>query len=256
MSRQLIEVYDCYSIPDVTSKPPDHGNPRISEATPCVDNGDIGGGEGGESCKTMIETDDQLRTMIMVTGIWVAFCEQWSPNFRYSTKQVISNEISELSNRRRSDGAPPMADPRREIACMDRADQKHTPSLSSIPSSPPSCSPAASPQRTASTSTTVFGDHQSQYGGLSESEHAISPTIGDHDESELYQTALFPEVVAGSSFGGKASRSAEHFSSQYAITREEGEPSLGNNSVESERNVKKAGKFKRVLDRLKGKSTA
>ncbi|KAL8804431.1 MAG: hypothetical protein Q9200_005828 [Gallowayella weberi] len=255
MSRQLIEVYDRYSIPDITSKSLDHGNPKISEASLGVDNGDIGGGEGGESCKMMIETDDQLRSMIMITGIWVAFCEQWSPNFRYSTKQVISNGISELSNRRRSEGAQPIAFGRKEEACTDRPDKKHTPSLSSIPSSPPSGSPAASPQRTASTSTTVFGDHQSQYGALSELDHTISPTIGDHDEGELYQTAPLEEAVAGTRLGEKPSGSTEHFSSQYAVTREEGEQSFGGNPVGIERNAKRPGKFKRVLGRLKGRNS-
>ncbi|KAL8678133.1 MAG: hypothetical protein Q9186_005504 [Xanthomendoza sp. 1 TL-2023] len=252
MSRQLIEVYDRYSIPDITPNSPCHKNPEISQASPCVDNGDIGGGADGEFCKTMIETDDQLRTMIAVTGIWVAFCEQWSPNFRYGTKQVISNGISELSNRRKSDGAQPLPHARKEAQFKDRPGKKHMPSLSSIPSSPPSCSTAASPQRTASTSTTVFGDHQSQLGARSES---ISPTIGGNVECELYQTVPFLEVAAGTGFGEKPSVSAELFPSQDASAREEAEQNLGSKSDTSGRNSKKPGKFKRVLGRLNRTST-
>ncbi|KAI9741286.1 MAG: hypothetical protein M1834_003003 [Cirrosporium novae-zelandiae] len=34
--------------------------------------------------RVMIETDDHLRTLIVITGIWVAFRENWSQNFSYS----------------------------------------------------------------------------------------------------------------------------------------------------------------------------
>ncbi|MCJ1367891.1 hypothetical protein MMC16_007027 [Acarospora aff. strigata] len=39
--------------------------------------------------RTMIETDEQLRTLIVVTGIWLVFRENWSQNFRYSDAMSV-----------------------------------------------------------------------------------------------------------------------------------------------------------------------
>ncbi|EON69036.1 hypothetical protein W97_08349 [Coniosporium apollinis CBS 100218] len=47
-------------------------------------------------------TEDSLRKLIIVTGIWVAFCENWSPTFRYSlTSPASTNQSSmrRLANR-------------------------------------------------------------------------------------------------------------------------------------------------------------
>ncbi|KAL8649923.1 MAG: hypothetical protein Q9226_005370 [Calogaya cf. arnoldii] len=109
MSMQSIDVYDRYSIPCSPQATPRQGNTEQLEQEGSVGRDEIDNGEGNETSKTVVETDDDLRTLVAITGIWVAFCENWSPHFRYSTKQVISNGISELSNRRRMDDAQPLA---------------------------------------------------------------------------------------------------------------------------------------------------
>ena len=40
--------------------------------------------------KTVMETDEHLRTVIVITGLWVAFREGYSPNFRYNYPMVSS----------------------------------------------------------------------------------------------------------------------------------------------------------------------
>ncbi|KAL8765276.1 MAG: hypothetical protein Q9209_007598 [Squamulea sp. 1 TL-2023] len=237
MSRQSIEVYDWYSIP-CSPQTPRQGKAASLEQMGSVDRVENHHGECDKPCKTIIETDEELRTVIAVTGIWVAFCEQWSPNFRYSTRQVISNGISELSNRRRSDIAQPLA------LSADKSSQdrtgvgnvfwhrprpKHNPSLSSIPSSPLSASPAPSPQRTTSTSTTVFGDHDSHHGASFEAEHPLSGTKTD-------TVLTHPEQLSGR---------RGSVLPQGTVARKGGE-SLGNSGVLARGSGKRPGTLQRT----------
>ncbi|KAL8669035.1 MAG: hypothetical protein Q9168_006359 [Polycauliona sp. 1 TL-2023] len=208
MSQQSIEVYDRYSIPRSPQATPRQDDTESLEQVGSLSGGRSNDGEGSGSPKTMVETDDELRTMIAITGIWVAFCEHWSPDFRYSTKQVISNEISELSSLRRTeDGQPPTAsgDGRRQrrFSTVDgfrhRPGETHKSVLSSIPASPRSGSPVASPQRTASTSTTIFGDEDSHPGALLQTESPTNPMTLDHEQDgkpRMSPTAAHAEKVA------------------------------------------------------------
>lgn len=70
MTRNCIEVSDKYTKP----------SPMPSSAMSVVSDPSELDAPLGRDC---IETDDDLRTLIVVTGIWVAFREGWSQNFSY-----------------------------------------------------------------------------------------------------------------------------------------------------------------------------
>ncbi|KAI9747590.1 MAG: hypothetical protein M1815_004070 [Lichina confinis] len=83
MSRSSIDVLDTYptSAPPATPQSPSSDAPHRTSFFDAVGGGGGGGGGGGESAH--VETNDALRTLILVTGIWVAFREGWSQNFSY-----------------------------------------------------------------------------------------------------------------------------------------------------------------------------
>ena len=257
MSRQSISVYDQYSIPSSPQVTPRHCTIETFDQVGSVPRGEIIEGECSEPCKAVIETDDDLRTLIAITGIWVAFCEQWSPNFRYSTKQVISNGISELSNRRRSEGAQPLAlsvdnGSRRRFSIgnetrhrPNRLQNWSLPSIPSLPSSPPSGSLAPSPQRSASTSTTVFGEHDSHHGAWFEAEHPSTP--GNRNHIGTGNPGMSNLIVRKAD---KPLRRAGSILSQ-GSSSQRGEESLGTAAVVAEGMSKRQGMFRRVVDRLK-----
>ncbi|RMJ24727.1 hypothetical protein PHISP_04388 [Aspergillus sp. HF37] len=74
MTRNHLEVFDEYSMPSNVSKSPTTATSVASDGSqadyPLDGNA--------------ITTDDRLRTLIVVTSIWVAFREGWSHNFSYN----------------------------------------------------------------------------------------------------------------------------------------------------------------------------
>lgn len=80
LSKTSLEVNDVYRMPDATSNTP-LSTPKAG-ATILEDamDDEIGG-------KDMCHTDEQLREIITMTGIWVAFKEGWSPSFKYDEKR-------------------------------------------------------------------------------------------------------------------------------------------------------------------------
>ncbi|KAL2852392.1 hypothetical protein BJY01DRAFT_208243 [Aspergillus pseudoustus] len=74
MTRNHLEVYDRYSMPSTAPSSPTSAMSVISDNSEIDDLLD----------QQIIETDEALRMLIIVTGIWVAFREGWSPNFRYN----------------------------------------------------------------------------------------------------------------------------------------------------------------------------
>lgn len=88
LSRSSIDVSDRYSIPAPIS--PESGTFSLPDQSLSV--ADVRHAHFDEKKllkTTMIETDELLRTLIVITGIWVAFKEGYSPNFKYG-KPVAS----------------------------------------------------------------------------------------------------------------------------------------------------------------------
>ena len=82
MDHHAISILDQYAIPTAhpTSNAPNSpAYTSSSLSSPQYSNFN----EDDTAWKTLIDTDEYLRTLIIITGIWVAFSEGWSENFRF-----------------------------------------------------------------------------------------------------------------------------------------------------------------------------
>lgn len=261
MNRQSIDIYDRYSIP---STPRSAYQPTDTESvysTGMVDCAEAKFSECNEPHKTVIETDVHLRSLVTVTGIWVALCEEWSPNFMYGTKQVISNEISEVSNRRRSNTtntASYTADEphRQQLESTNglryRPGMVHTSSHSAVPSSPPLSSPMVSTRRTVSSSAPGFyGDYSARHPS-SETDHQPSTFLSDdgsdakHGFSRSNQiTTAISERKAGERVGADKSSLADSY-----MGKGSGQDMISEATLVEEE-LKRPSRLKRVMGRLR-----
>jgi hypothetical protein len=73
MSHHSIDILDVYSIPSPSTTSPSSPTGNTDHRRPYPDSLDI-------REQIVIETDHNLRTLIVVTGIWIAFREGWSQN--------------------------------------------------------------------------------------------------------------------------------------------------------------------------------
>ncbi|CAG7937226.1 unnamed protein product [Penicillium salamii] len=76
LTRNQLEVHDEYSMPTRSGTGPTTPSSGMSVASDASD------GEAPLNSQT-VTLDDGLRTLIIITGIWVAFREGWSDNLRY-----------------------------------------------------------------------------------------------------------------------------------------------------------------------------
>lgn len=84
MTRSGIEILDSYNMPTATS-PPTPLTPSFTVITPGVTPVlDPASFMDMHSENISVTTDDALRRFITVSGIWVAFCENWSPAYASS----------------------------------------------------------------------------------------------------------------------------------------------------------------------------
>ncbi|KAI4215907.1 MAG: hypothetical protein LQ351_001895 [Letrouitia transgressa] len=159
MTDQSIDILDRYSVPNATTLPCQTFEPAES---PEVNGSFDDASETGSMEKKMIEVDDHLRTLVIVTGIWVAFREGWSPNFNYHS----SPEDTKLLRRKRnaSVNIPNTTEfPSHDILNLDQGPSGKsrpgiisTASFSSAPSSPMLHSETAVPQRARSIGTAIL----------------------------------------------------------------------------------------------------
>ncbi|KAL8936089.1 MAG: hypothetical protein Q9216_005113 [Gyalolechia sp. 2 TL-2023] len=281
MSKQAIDIYDWYTIP---SGPRDAVQSVDTESVGSVsveDSPRLRADDTDEATKTIIETDDSLKTVIAVTGVWVAFCEGWSPNFKYDTKQVISNGISEVANRRRSNPAQPISPTNDKYyhhqpplgsikEVRYRPGLLHTSSLSSVPSASSFSSPSSfglpmmSPRRTVSSSVTGMSNRHSRVGAyfdskrqssLLESQINVDKERVDAESNPIREGVLeakrglhYNVTESGKVIGqGKGSEMISTGSN----TRKGSGQDVASEATLVEGVVKKAGRFKRVLGYLK-----
>ncbi|KAK4964865.1 hypothetical protein LTR66_012225, partial [Elasticomyces elasticus] len=82
MSRSSIDVLDSYGMPsNAMSSAPPTPSPSTEPATPNLATLST---EPMLSTQEQIVTGEDLRTLIIVSGVWVALREGWSPSFRHS----------------------------------------------------------------------------------------------------------------------------------------------------------------------------
>lgn len=144
-----------------------------------------------------------------------------------------------LSADDRSRQRPSMVDGTRH-----RPGEMHDSVLSSIPSSPLADSPAVLPRRTASTSTTVFGDDDDHHGASFETERPMTPMTLNHLEDvkpRMSSIASVAEKPAGRAGSGLPRGTAAR----------RGEDSSSNAVVVAEGVSKRPGTFRRIVTRLR-----
>ena len=87
MTRTSIDVLDYYSMPSASSSIHPPASPihtpaqtpsAMSDAGPFTEASELA------AERSQIKTEDALRNFIIVSGIWVAFCENWSTVFNYA----------------------------------------------------------------------------------------------------------------------------------------------------------------------------
>ncbi|GFG01334.1 hypothetical protein IFM5058_00402 [Aspergillus udagawae] len=81
MTRNVLEVFDEYSMPSDPTLSPSCGMSVVSDSSEL----DI------PLDHEVIKTDGSLRTIIILTAIWVAFREGWSQSFTYDDSAVMLN---------------------------------------------------------------------------------------------------------------------------------------------------------------------
>ncbi|KAI9375285.1 hypothetical protein BJX61DRAFT_531700 [Aspergillus egyptiacus] len=120
MTRNNLEVYDRYTIPSTAPSSPTTAMSVISD-----------GSEDVPMDQQVIETDENLRMLIIITSIWVAFREGWSPNFRYddSAKPAcsasVTKDITEIAGRYSEAERKVRAEPNRRIVSWNPMPSQH-----------------------------------------------------------------------------------------------------------------------------------
>lgn len=180
MTDQAIDISDRYSVPSATTLPCQTFESAESPET----NGSFDdASETGSMEKKMIEVDDHLRTLVIVTGIWVAFREGWSPNFNYHS---APEDTKLLRKKRNASVNLPNATEfsSRDILNLDQGSSGKsrpgiisTSSFNSAPSSPMLHSETAVPQRALSTGTAILQRANKRQQEASENPGPASPLL-------------------------------------------------------------------------------
>ena len=90
MERGSISIVDKYAIPETPMASPVLDSIRTSSTHRSSQSSYFNSNDSSEKQDGLIETDEDLRLLIITTGIWVAFCEGWSQNFSYSQDAAAS----------------------------------------------------------------------------------------------------------------------------------------------------------------------
>ncbi|KAF2765020.1 hypothetical protein EJ03DRAFT_331353 [Teratosphaeria nubilosa] len=107
LSKTSLEVYDTYKMPDPSVTP--LSTPRTDSQCALQD------AMEDEGVREQCETDDVLREIITMTGIYVTFREGWSPSFKYEEKghvrsaSGVSSSVKTTPSVNSPPGSPQMA---------------------------------------------------------------------------------------------------------------------------------------------------
>lgn len=198
LDHQTIEVSDQYSHPSTSlssqaSSTATTSSSSVSEELKTLSTG------SSLATRDPIEVDDALRTLITITGIWVAFREGFSPNFKYgqptqglstSPNLALGHKHRSLSlnaNQFNSNQLATPKSPSRSLssAKRTRASLQHTVSTSTVPLSP--YPPFTPPQRSVSAGT-AFMQRISTRRSSTPKVIQLSP-VGDLEGSETEKEA-------------------------------------------------------------------
>ena len=199
LDRQTIEVLDQYSHPSTSLSSQASSTPTIFSSTAFPEEFKTPSIESSIKARDSIEVDDALRTLISITGIWVAFREGFSPNFKYgeptqglstSPNMALGHKHRSLSlnaNQFKSNQLPNSKSPSHSLSSAERtrADLQHTVSNSTVPLS--SYRPLTPPQRSVSTGT-AFMQRLSTRKSSTSKVIQLSP-VGDFEDSDAEKDA-------------------------------------------------------------------
>ena len=200
LDRQTIEVSDHYSHPSTSLSSQASSTPTTSSS--CISEGPkTPFTELSETARDPIEVDDALRTFIIITGIWVAFREGFSPNFKYGqpTQGLSTSPNRALVQKHRSLSLnanhfnnnqftiPNSPSPSHSLsgATRPRTGLHHTVSSSTVPLS--SYPPFTPPQRSVSNGT-AFMQRLSTRKSPTPKVIQLSP-VGDSEGSDTGKKA-------------------------------------------------------------------
>ncbi|KAI9882216.1 MAG: hypothetical protein M1823_006039 [Watsoniomyces obsoletus] len=254
MTRSSIDVSDAYP----TSAPPATPSPQTPASTapsqtsffePVPDS-------------NLIQTDDRLRTLILMTGIWVAFREGWSDSFHYHDPLAVSGSAASTS-------APAAA-----IGMSKRSASSPGPASGQTTMTGPAGSPDPSKRNrpvSRTMSSMLHRPRQSVNGPISENKPApthrrvrstgsagLSPADHDgpsnHDGlSSASKEGLSDPNELGTGMGGPASRASQGGAGQHGLAESTGS-SIGISSTEGATSLTRAGNRYSSQDRNRHES--
>ena len=229
LDRQTIEISDEYSHPSTSLSSQTSSTPTTSSfsASEEVKLPSVG---SSVTARDPIEVDDALRTIITITGIWVAFREGFSPNFKYgqpsqgpstSPNLKLGHKHRSMSLNANQINSIQIASPKSpshnlNSAERTRASLQHTVSSSTVPLS--SYPPFTPPQRSISTGT-AFIQRLSTRKSSTPKVIQLSP-VGDFENSDI-------EENASRANGSPLPRSSANSMGERAVSLERGIAGLG-----------------------------
>ena len=139
LNRSSIDVSDQHSVPSLVSRSQSSNSSQYRE-TLAPESPGVRFSETEQPKTAMVETDERLRSLILITGIWVAFREGFSPNFQYDRpvdsiaqgvgrspshkSRSLSVNITTLGKSRTSNSASP----KRELISRTKSTMGNSPS--------------------------------------------------------------------------------------------------------------------------------
>ena len=193
LDRQTIDVSDQYSHPSTNPSSEASSTPTTCSSS-ITEKVKTPGSEANSSAGDPIEVNGALRMLIIITGIWVAFREGFSPNFKYDqpTPGLSASPRLIAGNRRRSSSlnanqfnsnqfaVPKSPSPSLSAMKRTRIGLQHTNSSSTVPLS--SYPPFSPPHRSVTTGP-VFMQRISAHTPSPSKVMALSP-VGDFKGSD------------------------------------------------------------------------
>ena len=181
LTPDSIDVADQYSIP------PSLTSSSSNESSDAPATSGMLAGTAEEVAPSPVKVDEDLKTLIAITGLWVALCEDYSPVFTFSPNASEDSSHKHrslslnLSSNHHTSPIPLQSSPDRK-PIKPRLSIQHTVSSPNVPTTPTVGQTRNSPRRTLSIGSAFM--HGAKDRRLSAHESHLS-TLHSFDESDL-----------------------------------------------------------------------
>lgn len=184
MTRNYLEVFDEYTIPG--SKPPATDTSVISD-TSQTDSPLEG---------STFATDDRLRTLIVVTSIWVAFREGWSHTFSYNdTAATLTKTICAPTSKQDSTEADGLSGASHQNGVSNGSKGVGNSHTSPCERAKTTASGKLNKRSNSTSSAFLCRSGRSGAGGLNR--HSMLSRAKDHDATQADQGGLNTQSTSG-----------------------------------------------------------